>query len=225
MSYEYSYMIEEALESGLLTGLFSGMPSLVLSVAAYVFSALALYTVAGRRGIRNPWMAWIPVVNVWILGSISDQYRYVVRGQEKNKRKTLLILNIINLVLGILMIVFLVMVVVAAVRVEMLHYSENAAMSEILRAAIGFGCVCVIMMGTGIAAAIIRYMALYDVYMSMDPGNCVIYLVLSIIINISEPFFLFFNRNSDKGMPPRRETPVYTPPAEPWENPGENEYL
>lgn len=225
MQYEYAYAIEEALESGFLTGLFSGVPSFLFSVAVYVFTALALYTMANRRGISKPWMAWIPVVNVWVLGSLSDQYRYVVKGEEKNKRKTLMILSIINLVLCIALIVFVVMLVIAAIRTEMYNYSENAAMREILRAAIGLGCVGVIMMGTGIATAIVRYMALYDIYMSVDPGNCVVYLVLSIIFSISEPFFLFFNRNSDKGMPPRRKAPAYVPPVEPWEHSNYNEYM
>ena len=225
MSYEYSYAIEEALESGLLAGLVSGTPSFLLSVAMYVFSALALYTAAGRRGISKPWLAWIPVVNVWVMGSLSDQYRYVVKGETKNKRKTLLILNIANLLLGIVMIVFMVMLIIAAVRTEMYNYSESVAMREILRAAIGLGCVGVVMTGTAIAAAIVRYIALYDVYMSMDPGNCVIFLVLSIIFNFTEPFFLFFNRNSDKGMPPRRENPVCEPTVEPWEQNNDHEYM
>lgn len=217
MSYEYSYVMEEALESGLLAGLFSGVPSFLLSVVMYVFSALALYTLAGRRGIRNPWLAWIPVVNVWLIGSLSDQYRYVVKGETRNKRKALLILNVIILLLSIVMIVFVVMLIIAAVRSGMYNYHEGTAMKEILRAAIGLGSVSVIMTGVGIAVAIVRYMALYDIYYSMDPGNCVIYLVLSIIFNFTEPFFLFFNRNNDKGMPPRREAPAYVPPAEPWE--------
>ena len=221
MNYEYSYVIEEALESGL----FSGAPSFLLSVAMYVFSALALYTVASRRGVSKPWLAWIPVVNVWLTGSISDQYRYVVKGQIKNKRKSLLILNLINLALAIMLIVFAVMLIIAAVRTEMYNYSGNAAWMEVMRAAIGLGCVGAVMMGTGIAMAVIRYMALYDIYMSMDPGNCVVYLVLSIIFNFTEPFFLFFNRNSDKGMPPRRENPSYVPPAEPWEQSTHNDCL
>ena len=224
MNYEYSYMIEDALESGLIAGLFSGAPSFLLSVAMYVFSALALYTVASRRGISKPWLAWIPVVNVWLTGSISDQYRYVVKGQIKNKRKSLLILNLINLALAIMLIVFAVMLIIAAVRTEMYNYNGNAAWMEVMRAAIGLGCVGAVMMGTGIAMAVIRYMALYDIYMSMDPGNCVVYLVLSIIFNFTEPFFLFFNRNSDKGMPPRREAPVCEPPVEPWEH-SSNEYM
>ena len=222
MSYEYSYILEEIVESGALAGLVSGAPSMLLSVATYVLSALALYTVASRRGIRNPWMAWIPVLNVWLLGSLSDQYRYVVKGQVKNKRKALLILNIINMVLGIAVVVFLILMAVAAVRSEMGYFRSDSLMNEILRYAIALGCTGMIMMGTGIAAAVVRYIALYDVYMSMDPSNCVLFLVLSIIFKITEPFFLFFSRNNDKGMPPRREAPTYIPPVEPWENHNEN---
>ena len=218
MSYEYSYLVEELLEPGLITGLLSGTPSFLLSVAAYVLTALGLYTAADRRGIRNAWLAWIPVVNVWMIGSLSDQYRYVVKGETRNKRKTLLILNLINLVLGIAMIVFLVLLVIALVRTEMYNYDENIALQEAIKAVIGLGSVSVIMIGTGIASAVVRYIAMYDIYMSMDPGNSVVYLVLSIIFNITEPFFLFFNRNNDKGMPPRREPSADLPPKEPWEN-------
>ena len=35
-----------------------------------------------------------------------------------------------------------------------------------------------------------------------------LYLVLSILFPVTEPFFLFFNRNSDRGMEPgQRELP------------------
>ena len=217
MAYEYSYMMEELLETGLITSLISGIPSYAFSVAMYVLTALALYTVAKRRGISKPWLAWIPVVNVWLIGSISDQYRYVVKGQVKSRRKALLILNIVNTVLAVAVIVLAVMVVVGAVRSEMYNMGEEAILMEILGPTIAMGCACVIMMGTSIATMIVRYIAMYDVYTSMDPSNNVLYLVLSIVFNVTEPFFLFFNRNKDQGMPPRKEAPAYIPPVENWE--------
>ena len=51
---------------------------LVASVTMYVLQSLGAYTVAKRRGIHHPWLAWLPIGNVWIWGSISDQYQYVV---------------------------------------------------------------------------------------------------------------------------------------------------
>lgn len=225
MSYEYSYVMEDALGTGLITGLISSIPSFALSAAIYVLSALALYTIAKRRGINKPWLAWIPVVNVWLIGSISDQYRYVVKGEIRSKRKTLLILNILNMVMYVLMFVFLILMIVGLVRSEMYNYSEDAALMEIMRSAIGTVCVSVIVMGISIATMIVRYIAMYDIYVSMDPSNSVLYLVMSILFSVTEPFFLFFNRDKDLGMPPRKEAPVYMPPVEHWQQNNENEYL
>jgi hypothetical protein len=59
-----------------------------------------------------------------------------------------------------------------------------------------------------IAYLVIRFMALYDVYRSVDPANSVLYLVLSILFGATEPFFLFFNREKDLGMPPRKQKTV-----------------
>ena len=58
--------------------------------------------------------------------------------------------------------------------------------------------------GVAVAKAIIYYMAMYDLYTSCAPENNGLFLALSIIIKVTEPFFIFFNRNNDKGMPPRR---------------------
>ncbi len=179
----------------LLTSLLTSIPATLISLATYVLTALALYTVAQRRGIRNPWLAWIPVVNCWILGSVSDQYRYVVHGEVKNKRKTLLTLSILTQVIAI------VIVVVVVVMIGFLIVEDFAA---IVAPIIGICGLALALIGIAIAFAIIRYMALYDVYKSLDPDNCVLYLVLSILFSPTEPFFLFFNRQKDLGMPPRR---------------------
>ena len=60
------------------------------------------------------------------------------------------------------------------------------------------------MAGAGIAKAVVYYMAMYDLYTSCSPENNVLFLVLSIVFRVTEPFFIFFNRNHDMGMPPRR---------------------
>ena len=117
MHYQYaaSYAMEESMIA-LLSGLFSGIPSFLIGIAVYVFTALALYTIAKRRCISKPWLSWVPVVNVWVLGSLSDQYRYVVRGENKSKRKALLVLSIIG---NTLALAFLSMVIWLVVRIIM----------------------------------------------------------------------------------------------------------
>ena len=60
--YQFQYAIEEGL--ALIPGLLSMIPSGAIHIAAYVLSALALYTMAKRRGITHPWLSWVPVVGV-----------------------------------------------------------------------------------------------------------------------------------------------------------------
>ena len=216
-SYEYSYVMEELLDTGILSGLLSGIPSTLIGIATYVLTSLALYTIAKRRGLHKPWLACIPVANAWIIGSLSDQYRYVVKGENKSKRKVLLTLNIITAALtiavGVCAIVMVGQIIIGAVG----GMSEEYLIEAVMGPAIGMVGLCLPMAGVAIAYAIIYYMALYDIYKSLDPSNCVLFLVLSIIISVTEPFFLFFNRNKDLGMPPRRQEPAYIPPEQDWQ--------
>lgn len=207
--YGMDYMYEEEMLQGFFTGFTSVLqiPSTLLSIASYVLAALALYTLAQRRGLKKPWLAWIPVVNCWLVGSLSDQYQYVVKGQRKSKRKILLGLNLTSLALAISMIVLCVGMVIQAVMGAYDYASENEILSMVLGPMAGILGLCLPVIGISIAYSVIYYIALYDIYKSMDPGNCVLYLVLSIVFSVTAPFFLFFNRNKDLGMPPRRYAP------------------
>lgn len=206
MSQEYMYMIENALENSASVSSISSL----ISVAAYVFSALAIYTIAQRRGIKNPWLAWIPMVNVWILGSISDQYRYVAKGEVKNKRKILLGVNILNFILTWVAVIKMIVTVVGVVVGETYLTDEMEAIRQILVSVAFFAPVAIL----GIVGFVVEIMALYDLYSSCEPANNVLYLVLSLVpgINtVARPLFLFLCREKDGGMPPRRETVVEEP--------------
>lgn len=240
MGYSYAYEFEEFLGLGLIPTILSGLPSIALGVAAYVLTALALYTIAKRRGLKNPWMAWIPVADAWLLGSVSDQYRYVVKREYKSKRKILLTLRLISTVCGLVAIVMCTAAMVGLFQGVMQSLPEQKLLGKIMGPLMGVLGLCVPMVGVTIAYTIIRYMALYDVYNSLDPKNSVMYLVLGILFGVTEPFFLFFNRNKDEGMPARKQTaepvqelPDYDqsvyeqpqdPPRDPW-NKDEPDYL
>jgi predicted PurR-regulated permease PerM len=50
---------------------------LAVAVVMYIFSALALYKMASNRNINNPWFAWIPFLNLYLMGEIIDQRVYL----------------------------------------------------------------------------------------------------------------------------------------------------
>ena len=105
MYYDFAYFLEEYLNSGaFVLNLITNSISSLWGIAMYVLTSLGLYTIAKRRAISKAWLAWIPVVNCWIIGCISDQYRYVVKGQMKSRRKSLLTLSVVQLALGLLLV-------------------------------------------------------------------------------------------------------------------------
>ena len=205
-------------------------------IAAYVLRAAGFYSIAKRRGINHPWMSWIPVVDLWVLGCISDQFQYVVKGKNKNKRKWLLGLNIAMWVIYIVFFVFFGIMMFNGVSGAVSGVSEDQLVEGVMGPMVGMLVSMLPMMGFAIAVMVIRYMAMYDLYTSCSPQNNVLFLVRSIFFSVTEPFFVFFNRKKDGGMPPRRsepqpqtyippqpqyeppQEPLYEVPQEPWEN-------
>lgn len=153
---------------------------LAFYVPAYVLSGLGLYSIAKRRGIQRPWLAWVPGVNLYTLGCVSDQYWALVRGKNKNKRTALLLLLILSLA------AFCVLLAQAPVR--------EATLVNVLLLLLP-------VFGATVALTVIAYMALYDLYVSCDPKHAVLYLVLSIVLSVSQPVCLFLCRKKDLGFP------------------------
>ena len=162
-------MYQDYLESGLwliLRSLF-GMPMLV-SIATYVLTALALYTIAKRRGLKNAWLAWIPVADCWLLGSLSDQYQYVVNGQHKSRRKILLLFRILITIMWISLMGLLANLFFHAFGSILWGSMNDDQIFQILHQATNLLVLCLPLVGASIAYAVFRYMALYDIYKSLD---------------------------------------------------------
>ena len=157
-----------------LWGLF-GMPG-------YILTGVSLYSIAKRRGIERPWMAWVPGMNFYILGCISDQYQAIVRAKNKNKRTWILLLLLVE------MVAFCLMHIAAP--------SGEAApvIGPFLMIFIPAWC-------AGAAVVVISFIAHYDLYVSCDPKNAVLFLVLSIVFAVTQPIFLFVCRKKDLGFP------------------------
>ena len=206
--YEYPYAAMPDVESSLAGAgmaavggilaifLIFYIAYLAFALACYIFRSLGLYTIAKRRGIYSPWLAWIPVGNLWILGSISDQYQYMVMNRVKKRRNTLLGLSIATLILSLP--IGIISGFTAAMGV-----SDSLAMLSGLVLVLTIFALAVL----SIVSAVFYYMALYDLYRSCAKSDGTLYLILSILFSVAEPFMVFACRNKDEGMPPRRVAP------------------
>ena len=168
------------------------LPVIALGVTSYVLQSLGLHRICKRRGIHHGWLSWLPIGNMWVLGSISDQYRYVVKGKICNRRKILTGLMIAIFVLG--------------VPGETL--ALIAAAGTLTGHGLGTGLILILLVlvacVVSMVAAVYQYIACYDLFASSDPNNATAFLVLSILFPVTLPFFIFACRNKDLGMPPRK---------------------
>ena len=170
---------------------------IAMAISGYVFQSLGLYRIAQRRGIHRPWLAWIPVANSWVLGSISDHYQYVTKQKLTKRRLTILILEIIMIVIYVGMLVSMF---------AMAFSADASATAEV-----GIGSMLVMfggmfpLFGVAVAAMVFVYLAYFDLFRSCRPQNEVIFLILSIVVPITLPFFVFACSKYDLGMPPRQK--------------------
>jgi len=175
----------------------------IYSIVVYVLHSLGLFSIAKRRGIRHPWLAWIPVANVWVLGSISDQYQYVAKGMVRNRRKVLLGLTIATYAL---LIPFWI-VYFSFLGQFVSSTFQGMAPADILAPAMLLLLISLVMLVVAVIQTVFAYIAYYDLFTSSRPNSAVVFLVLGILFSFLLPYFVFACRKKDDGMPPRREDP------------------
>ena len=215
--------------------------STLISVGLYVLQALGLYTIAKRRGIARPWLAWVPVGSVWIMGSIADDFK-ARQGKKTSLRIWLVILAAAILLLTVGIVVSTVTMLTRVLTAnELLDVVINASamgndlyapteeemitqLAEILeqrltdqilestiRDAVLILLASLAVGVVGIVAMVLECICLYRVYDSCNPSTKTVFLLLSIFLSLGG-VFLFVNRNKDLGLP--RGIPASYEPVE-----------
>jgi hypothetical protein len=66
---------------------------LIVGLAAYIYFGLALQTIAQKTGTQNAWLAWIPLINVFLMLDIAKKPMWWF---------LLFLIPIVNLVMGVI---------------------------------------------------------------------------------------------------------------------------
>lgn len=245
MAFDYGYTMNGLEEVGefaigiMIVYLLIGGISGILGLVSYILESLGVYTIAERRQLKHPWMAWVPVVNQYLLGCVSDQYQYVSKGKNTSRRKWLLGFSIVSCVLVVAVIVLYVQTIIGVIQYASYDLNDMQVAMRVLSPMLGILVLALVLVGVSIAQLVFYYIALYDLYVSCDSKNGVVFLVLSVILPVTLPFFVFAVRNKDQGMPPRKSDvqpapqvlaqpqtlpeQEYEPAADPAENTEETE--
>ena len=205
-AYDNTFYVNDGIFSvllGLVAALLIG--AAMVRLALFVVRSASLFKIARRRGLRCAWLAWVPVCNNWVLGSVADQYQYVVKGRVKNRRLPLLLLGAGVTAFGTATSVAGIELLVSNLQAMMRDYGVYALSL--------FGFVALLILwGSSVAYIVVRCVALYDLYSSCTKKYNVLFLVLGLVFQFLEPVFFFICRNKEEGMPPRLETATFVEP-------------
>ena len=196
-------------------GNFIGIVTDVLVVVAFVLQGWAMFTIARRRGIPLPWLAWVPIGDYWMLGAISDHYQKQSCCKKKYKRIWLAILRVLPHILLVVMVVYIFVglftgLIAMEPRPEGAPPESEFMLGVQMIVLIGLLLILALMGIAALVQKIVFYMALCDLFRSCEPERSTLYLILSIAASLVIPggycIFALLCKNKDFGMlPPNQE--------------------
>lgn len=198
-----------------------------IAIADYVLTSLSLYTIAKRRQINNPWMAWLPIANTWIVGSIADDYD----AQNKIPRKWRVVLLTLNAVTAgalILMYILLFGVLFSTAISASISEYYSPTVEQILPKFIPIYLLMFAMIFAAAASQSCSAVCMFKIFESTVPQKAVKYFLISLLVPLGKglclnkcknkgyyknpPYFYSYN-----GMPfITQNGNMQTPPAAPY---------
>ena len=185
--------------------------SAVIGIAIYLLESISVYKMAKSAEIKNPWLAFIPVANDWVFGTLAEKYK------KKNGTKSARFGIILPVLEGIVLIETIALTIFTVISVkEITGYALDAVntstemVPEQFMSLIPVIILYFALMAVAFAYAVVFFIALWRVYYSFDKSNATLYIVLSIIFTISVPIILFIIRNRKPEFDPHNNMPYFS---------------
>lgn len=185
--------------------------SAVIGIAIYLLESISVYKMAKSAEVKNPWLAFIPVANDWVFGTLAEKYK------KKNGTKSARFGIILPVLEGIVFIESIALTIFTVISIkEITGYALDAVNTSAEMAPEQFMSLIPViilyfaLMAVAIAYAVVFFIALWRVYSSFDKSNATLYIVLSVVFTISVPIILFIIRNRKPEFDPHNNVPYFS---------------
>ena len=179
--------------------------SAVIGIAIYLLESISVYKMAKSAEIKNPWLAFIPVANDWVFGTLAEKYK------KKNGTKSARFGIILPVLEGIVLIEAIALTIFTVISIkEITGYALDAVNTSTEMVPEQFMSLIPVIILYFALMAVVFFIALWRVYYSFDKSNATLYIVLSIIFTISVPIILFIIRNRKPEFDPHNNMPYFS---------------
>lgn len=179
---------------------FSILITSVGYLAAFILTAVAYYPLAKKRGLPHPWIACIPLVQVYTVGKVADDIN--AKYNNRSRRGMLLLLfSILSVVLMVIAGALMIPVFSDIMEtVSTTDFNSISIAAELLQPHAGvliFSAVLALLsFASSIIALVFQFLSWYTLYKEYAPKSAGIYLlivflcVLLLGLNFFAPIFV-----------------------------------
>lgn len=185
--------------------------SAVIGIAIYLLESISVYKMAKSAEVKNPWLAFVPVANGWVYGTLAEKYK------KKNGTKSARFGIILPVLEGIVLIETIALTIFTVISIkEITGYALDAVntstemVPEQFMSLIPVIILYFALMAVAFAYIIVFYVALWRIYSSFDKPNATLYIVLSVVFTIPVPIILFIIRNRKPEFDPHNNVPYFS---------------
>lgn len=155
--------MDPSLAIAMAIGLIVLVFAFVIGIAVYIFHSIGLYRLAKNQGIENAWLAWIPIGNYYIIGTVAKKSNYI-----KTKIPRL------DMILPICGAVYVALSFVPSI----INIFASLAGSYASILSMGISSLVISLLGLCFTAFLV--FVYYHIYKLYDPNNAVLFTVLSV---------------------------------------------
>ena len=164
-----------------------------VAFARYILFSLGLMGLAKRAGVKNAWLAWIPVANVYILGDTADHLEEK-RGVSHKWAKLLLILTIAVAALFTLFFVAMIaFVTYVSIMESMASLSSDAFFTGefFILPMIAFYLIYIVLIIVSMALNYLNIICVYKIFEEIAPQKSIKYLLIYMLVPFGDVYCLF----------------------------------
>lgn len=181
---------EILLFAGMMMTILLVVVIVVLAIALidYIFTGLALMAIGKSRGLKHPWLIWVPFASNYQFGVVADDINGRL-GRRSNYRVLLLTFGIIGETIALIASFFSFYL-----QLEVYSYSYYDE-SFWMMVYIGTILLSVVSIGVSITYLVFYIKAMYVIFKDYSSSNAVAFTVLSVIFSFLRGPLLFSVRN------------------------------